>query len=149
MPSNDPCVSPSQSRPPGASPAAGPPGATRGNKRMGDRGEQLAAGFLAQCGWVILHRNYRVGHREIDLVARRGEVVAFVEVKTRGGLGYGHPLESITRKKRREIQRVAAAWIEAHARPGDVYRFDAVAILLPSGGGDPVIEHVEDAWRCG
>jgi putative endonuclease len=95
---------------------------------------------------VILHRNYRLGHREIDLVARRGEVVAFVEVKTRGGMGYGHPLEAITRKKRKEIQTVAAAWIKEFGRPRDVYRFDAVAILLPAGG-QPVIEHVEDAWR--
>jgi putative endonuclease len=113
---------------------------------MGDRGEQLAAGYLAERGWVIIHRNYRIGHREIDLVARRSEVVAFVEVKTRGGLGYGHPLEAITRKKRGEIQRVAAAWIKAHGLRGDVYRFDAIAILLPAGG-EPVIEHVEDAWR--
>lgn len=123
------------------------PSRSSGNKPLGDRGEQLAAGFLAERGWVIVSRNYRIGHREIDLVARRSEVVAFVEVKTRGGLGYGHPLEAITRKKRQEIQTVAAAWIEAHGRPGDVYRFDAVAILLPSGGGDPAIEHVEDAWR--
>jgi putative endonuclease len=122
---------------------SGPPG---GNKPLGDRGERIAAGFLADRGWVILHRNFRIGHREIDLVARRDEVVAFVEVKTRGGLGYGHPLEAITRKKRREIQQVAAAWIEAHGTPRDVYRFDAVAILLPAGG-EPVIEHVEDAWR--
>jgi putative endonuclease len=123
------------------------PSRSSGNKPLGDRGEQLAAGFLAERGWVVLHRNYRIGHREIDLVARCGEVVAFVEVKTRGGLGYGHPLEAITRKKRREIQLVAAAWIETHGGPHDVYRFDAVAILLPSGGGQPVIEHVEDAWR--
>lgn len=118
------------------------------NKPLGDRGERIAAGFLADRGWVILHRNYRIGHREIDLVAKRDEVVAFVEVKTRGGLGYGHPLEAITRKKRRDIQQVAAAWIKLYGRPGDVYRFDAVAILLPAGG-DPVIEHVEDAWRVG
>jgi len=130
--------------PPG--PADRGPPRPGGNKPLGDRGERLAAGFLADRGWVILHRNFRIGHREIDLVARRDEVVAFVEVKTRGGLGYGHPLEAITRKKRREIQQVAAAWIEAHGSPGDVYRFDAVAILLPVGGA-PVIEHVEDAWR--
>ncbi len=106
----------------------------------------MAARHLADRGWAILHRNYRLGHREIDLVARRGEVVAFVEVKTRGGMGYGHPLEAITRKKRKEIQAVAAAWIKEFGRPRDVYRFDAVAILLPAGG-QPVIEHVEDAWR--
>ena len=120
--------------------------APHGNKPLGDRGEQLAAGFLADRGWVILHRNYRIGHREIDLVARRNEVVAFVEVKTRGGLGYGHPLEAITRKKRKEIQQVAAAWMERHGRDGDVYRFDAVSVLVRAGG-DPVIDHVEDAWR--
>lgn len=125
-----------------------PPPRPGGNKPLGDRGEALAAGYLAERGWVVLHRNYRIGHREIDLVARCSEVVAFVEVKTRGGLGYGHPLEAITRRKRREIQQVAAAWMEAHGRPGYTYRFDAVAILLPAGG-DPVIEHVEDAWRMG
>lgn len=128
------------------SPPDRPRSRSSGNKPLGDRGERMAARFLADRGWVIVHRNYRIGHREIDLVARCNEVVAFVEVKTRGGLGYGHPLEAITRKKRREIQQVAAAWMETHGLPGDVYRFDAVAILLPAGG-DPVIEHVEDAWR--
>ena len=116
------------------------------NKPLGDRGEKLAAQLLELAGWTVLHRNYRLGHREVDLVARRGEVVAFVEVKTRAGLGFGHPLEAITAQKRREVQQVAAAWVERHGAPGDVYRFDAVAILLPQGG-QPVIEHVEDAWR--
>jgi putative endonuclease len=116
------------------------------NKPLGDRGEQLAADYLARGGWTILHRNFRLGHREVDLVARRGEVVAFVEVKTRAGLGYGHPLESITAKKRREVQQVAAAWVERHGKDGDVYRFDAVSVLVRAGG-EPVIEHVEDAWR--
>jgi putative endonuclease len=116
------------------------------NKLLGDRGEAIAAAYMAERGWLVVHRNYRVGHREIDLVARRGEVVAFVEVKTRGGRGYGHPLEAITRRKRREIQQVAAAWVNAHGAEGDVYRFDAVGILLQSGG-EPQVEHVEDAWR--
>jgi putative endonuclease len=125
-----------------------PPRASGAHKALGDRGEEMAARFLAARGWIILHRNYRIGHREIDLVARSGEVVAFVEVKTRGGLGYGHPLYAITWKKRREIQKVALAWIDRHGAPRDVYRFDAIAILLPAGG-QPVIEHVEDAWRLG
>lgn len=115
-------------------------------KSLGDRGEALAAQFLEARGWRVTHRNFRMGRKEIDLVARRGEVVAFVEVKTRGGLGYGHPLEAITWKKRREIAQVAQAWIDRHGRPGETYRFDAVAIVLHAGGG-PAIEHVEDAWR--
>ncbi len=115
------------------------------NKTLGDRGEEIAARHLARAGWTVTHRNFRLGHKEIDLVARRGEVVAFVEVKTRAGLGYGHPLEAITAKKRREIAQVAGAWIERFGRPDDVYRFDAVAVLVR--GGQPEVEHVEDAWR--
>jgi putative endonuclease len=116
------------------------------NKPLGDRGERMAAEHLERAGWTILARNFRIGHREVDLVARRGEVVAFIEVKTRAGLGYGHPLEAITALKRREIQRVAQIWVERHGREGDVYRYDAVSVLIIAGG-EPVIEHVEDAWR--
>ena len=115
-------------------------------KPLGDRGERLAAEHLERAGWIIVDRNFRMGRKEIDLVARRGEVVAFVEVKTRAGLGYGHPLEAITWRKRREIHQVATAWIERHGRPGEVYRFDAVAVRL-GAGGSPELEHVEDAWR--
>lgn len=115
-------------------------------KPLGDRGEELAARHLAAGGWMVLNRNFRVGRKEIDLVARRGEVVAFVEVKTRSGRGFGHPLEAITWKKRREIQQVAQAWIDRHGRDGDTYRFDAVSVLV-MGGGAPLVEHVEDAWR--
>jgi putative endonuclease len=113
---------------------------------LGRRGERLAETFLTEQGWRILARNYRLGHKEVDLVARMGTLVAFVEVKTRAGLGYGHPLEAITWKKRREIAQVARAWIDRHGRAGDLYRFDAVAVLW-EGGGPPSIEHVEDAWR--
>ncbi|MDQ3389380.1 MAG: YraN family protein [Gemmatimonadota bacterium] len=115
-------------------------------KPLGDRGEALAAAFLERRGWTVLHRNFRMRRKEIDLVARRGEVVAFVEVKTRGGLGFGHPLEAITWKKRREIQQVAAAWVDRFGQAGEVYRFDAVSVYV-AAGGEPVVEHVEDAWR--
>ncbi len=87
-------------------------------KPLGDRGEELAARHLAERGWTVTHRNFRMGRKEIDLVARRGEVVAFVEVKTRAGRGYGHPLEAVTWKKRREIGQVAQAWIERHGQAG-------------------------------
>lgn len=110
---------------------------------LGPRGEQLAAQYLEAHGWTVLATNYRVGRSEIDLVARRGEVVAFVEVKSRRGAGFGHPLESVTAAKRRRIGGVAEAWVREHGRPGLTYRFDAIAVLWGSGA---VIEHVEDAW---
>jgi len=112
---------------------------------LGRRGEDLAVEWLEARGWTVLARNFRLGHKEIDIVARRGDLVAFVEVKTRAGLGFGHPLEAITRAKRREIERVATAWIARHGRHTDLYRFDAIGVVW-ADGASPAIEHLEGAW---
>lgn len=115
----------------------------------GRRGEEIAARFLAGRGWRILDRNYRAGPRELDLVARRARVLAFVEVKTRRSATFGHPLEAITRRKRNELAACARAWLREHPTPpGLVRRFDAVSVRLGPGGSSEV-EHVEDAWRVG
>ena len=114
-------------------------------RELGDRGEALAGELLQRRGWEILHRNFRAGHKEVDLVARRGEVVAFVEVKTRLARSYGHPLEAIDPRKRREVETVAAVWIQEHGSPRDVYRFDAIAVTF-AADGSPLLQHVEDAW---
>lgn len=116
--------------------------------RLGVLGERIAERHLTEAGYRILERNYRFGHREIDLIVARGELVAFVEVKTRAGPGYGHPLEAITARKRREIERVARRWQAEHGRRGTVYRFDAVGVSL-GPDGRPRIEHVPDAWLLG
>lgn len=120
--------------------------------RVGRHFEELAARHLEARGWRILARNVRAGRKEVDLVARRGDVVAFVEVKGRRGRGFGHPLESITWKKRREIAEVARAWLrEASLPAGVTVRFDAVAVTVAGAGArarvEHVVEHVEDAWR--
>ena len=115
---------------------------------LGIRGEDLAAAHLERTGWLVLDRNYRLGHREIDLVARRGRLVAFVEVKTRARLRWGHPLLAIDRRKRLEIERVARFWVARHGRPGDEFRFDAIA-LYRTEEGRLHLEHIEDAWRTG
>ena len=112
---------------------------------LGRASEFLAAEYLLDRGYRILERNYRVGHKEIDLIAQRDRVIAFVEVKARAGAGYGHPLEAITWAKRREISYVARVWIAGHGRPGLLYRFDAVAILWRNQ--QAIVEHVPDAWR--
>ncbi|UCC49568.1 MAG: YraN family protein [Gemmatimonadota bacterium] len=111
-------------------------------------GERLAARHLEERGYVILKRNFRFGHREIDLIVRRGDLVAFVEVKTRAGHGYGHPLEAITALKRREVERVARHWLQRHGRTGFRYRFDAVGVALQRGA-EPLIEHIPNAWLLG
>jgi putative endonuclease len=115
---------------------------------LGKRFEEAAARDLAQRGWDILARNVRFQRREIDLVIRKGRVVAFVEVKGRRGPGYGHPLEAITWRKRREIEAVAHWWVERFGEPGLTYRFDAVSVE-PGKGGALSVQHLEDAWRPG
>ena len=115
---------------------------------LGRHCEDLAAGWLRAAGWTVIDRNVRFRRKEVDLVVRRGGVVAFVEVKGRRGPGWGHPLDAITALKRREIESVARWWVDRFGRPTDRYRFDAVAVHLQAPGRARV-EHVENAWREG
>jgi putative endonuclease len=108
---------------------------------LGRRGEQLAADYLVGTGMAIIERNWRCALGEIDVIARDGSETVFVEVKTRAGLGYGHPLESITAAKLARLRRLAAAWCEAHPGEGGGIRIDAVAVVAPRGGGVQ-IEHL-------
>ena len=108
---------------------------------LGRRGEQLAADYLLGAGMSIIERNWRCPLGEIDLIARDGNETVFVEVKTRAGLGYGHPLESITAAKLARLRRLAASWCEAHPGEAASIRIDAVAIVAPRGGGVS-IEHL-------
>jgi putative endonuclease len=109
------------------------------------RAERHAADLLVHAGWDIVARNWRFGHKEVDLIARRGRLVAFVEVKCRSGPRYGSPAEAVTRAKRRDLACAAAGWIARHARPGDEFRFDLIAV---TGRAErPSLAHFEDAWR--
>jgi putative endonuclease len=113
---------------------------------LGLRGEQIAIGFLTSCGWSIEAHRFRLGRHDLDLVIRKGSTVAFVEVKTRRSSHCGTAVESVSRRKQRDIARVASVWLLRHGRPKDEYRFDLVAIH-DTPGDEPVIEHVPDAWR--
>ncbi|MGD8287995.1 MAG: YraN family protein [Gemmatimonadota bacterium] len=114
---------------------------------LGRRGEDCAHAYLQRNGWTVVARNYRFGRREVDLVARRGRLVAFVEVKTRAGKGFGAPEEAVTRLKRREIETVAREYLWRHRLDDVDVRFDVIAIRGRSRGSTLRIEHFEDAWR--
>ena len=111
---------------------------------LGRFGETRAREYLVARGWTIEAANYRFGRREVDLVARRGNLVAFVEVKTRAGAGYGSPEEAVTRLKRREIELVAQEYLVRHRLDDVDVRFDVLAVTLEHGVR---VEHLEDAWR--
>lgn len=111
--------------------------------RAGLAAEQEAMRYLASRGWDVVAHRFRAGRMEIDLVARRGALVVFVEVKARRGVGFGTPFEAVTGAKRRELVRAARVWIDRHGHPRDVYRFDCIGIQ------DGRLEHLEDAFRPG
>ena len=113
---------------------------------LGLRGERIAMAFLISCGWAVEAHRFKLGRHDLDLVVRKGQSVAFVEVKTRRSGSCGTAVEAVSRRKQRDIGRVASLWILRHGRPGDEYRFDLVAVQ-DRGAGEPVIEHVADAWR--
>ena len=101
---------------------------------IGNLGEDIAAHYLVANGRKILYRNYR-GPRggEIDIVARDGDTLSFVEVKTRTKKGYGRPLEAVTRDKQELLERGANAWLKLLGRRDLVWRFDVVEVILSDG----------------
>lgn len=100
---------------------------------LGRAGEQRAADHLRSLGYTIADRNWRCRGGEIDLVALSPSEVLIVEVKTRAGSGFGHPLEAIDDRKKARLWRLAAAWIADHRSvvQGRRLRFAAVGLLGP------------------
>ena len=112
---------------------------------QGLEGEHEAMAFLTSCGWQVEAHRFRLGRHDLDVVARRGRMVAFVEVKTRRSSAFGAGIESIGWRKQRDIARTAALWILRHGRAADEYRFDVIQVTWERGRW--ALEHVEDAFR--
>jgi len=108
---------------------------------LGRRGEEIAARYLVAAGMTVVDRNWRCPQGEIDLIARDGDELVFVEVKTRSGVAFGHPLESITVAKLARLRRLAAAWCEAHPGDHNRVRIDALAVIAPVVG-EVEVEHL-------
>jgi putative endonuclease len=112
------------------------------NAELGRRGEQLAVDHLEARGMAVLERNWRCRLGEIDIVARDGGDLVFVEVKTRSNGDYGHPFEAITPIKLARMRRLAIAWCESSEASAARIRIDAVAVLVPAES-PALIEHLE------
>jgi putative endonuclease len=111
------------------------------NGALGQHGEQLAAEFLVRAGLEVLGRNWRCKDGEIDIVALDRRTLVICEVKTRSGIGFGTPLEAITRQKARRLRRLAALWTAQSGLFFDEIRIDVVGVLA-ARTGDFSIEHV-------
>ena len=114
--------------------------------RRGLAGELAAAKYLESRGWQIEAHRFRFGHHDLDLIARHGRLVAFVEVKTRSGNGFGSGAESVGWRKRQILTLVAELWVLRRGLAADQYRFDVVEVRWPAGSF-PHVVHIEDAWR--
>ncbi|MGQ0537654.1 MAG: YraN family protein [Gemmatimonadaceae bacterium] len=117
---------------------------SRERLRFGALGERVAERWLRHTGWRVLQRRYRAGRRDIDLIAERDGLVAFVEVKARHGAHFGDPVEAVNWRKQRELRRSATVWIGRHGRPGEDYRFDVIGVLLADGRAR--VRHVANAF---
>lgn len=110
---------------------------------LGKEGEEMAARYLEQEGYTVLDRNWRCGHKELDLVVTRDDTIVFVEVKTRTGTEWGDPEDAVTDRKIRRIVNSADAYIRLNRIDMDV-RFDIISIV--SEGGGFKVEHIEQAF---
>jgi len=109
-------------------------------RRLGARGEELAAAWYAASGYEVLARNWRCREGEIDLVCRKGSTLVVCEVKTRSSDAFGTPLDALGERKRARLRRLAARWLREHGVRCREVRFDVAAVR----GG--VIDVVPGAW---
>lgn len=114
------------------------------NRVLGDAGERAAARHLRRQGMRVITRGYQSPQGEIDLIARDGSTVVFVEVKTRRS---GQPAEAVTEEKQRRLTLTALHFLRHFHLLEHRGRFDVVAIVWPPGAKTPTIEHIRNAFE--
>jgi putative endonuclease len=97
---------------------------------LGVHGERIAVSYLTDHGFRVLDRNWRCREGELDIVARDRDALVFCEVKTRRGVGFGHPVEAVTGAKQRKLRTLAQRWLATHDEHAPELRFDVVGVLV-------------------
>ena len=115
------------------------------NKELGRRGEEAAANFLERNGFVILERNWTCFAGEADIIASDGDVLIFVEVKTRRGIHKGFPSEAVNQKKRERYERIALAYVQDNFYGEISVRFDVISIVVMDSG-QAMVRHHKNAF---
>ncbi|HQV28739.1 MAG TPA: YraN family protein [Thermoflexales bacterium] len=115
-------------------------------KETGDWGEAIAVRHLEDKGYVVVARNWRHGHGELDLIVEHGGVIVFVEVRARHGEAYGAPEETLGPAKRAKLAQTAQAWLSVNERLDSPARFDVIAIDLNPRNEVARITHYENAF---
>ena len=118
---------------------------TKERLALGKLGEDLALQKIKDLGYKDIIRNYRCPLGEVDLIAMDGETLVFVEIKTRRGESIEYAKEAVNAKKRRQLSKVALAYMKSNISGETRARFDVVAVCLP--GGKPQIEVIRNAFE--
>jgi len=114
-------------------------------KTLGTEGEDLAVRFLKEKGYRIIARNYKTYFGEIDIIAKDGNTIVFIEVKTRTDVSFGYPFEAVHRKKIQKIKKLALLYLKKQGEELPV-RFDVLSIFCLDNGKKE-IEHIKDAFE--
>lgn len=115
---------------------------------IGRRAEAAAAALLEAKGLRIVARNWRLPTGELDLVADDGGTCVFVEVRSRTGTAFGHPLEAVTAHKRARVVRAARHYLAEVGPKADGFRFDVVGVLFATTDAEPECFHVPNAFEA-
>lgn len=113
------------------------------HNQLGKKGEQLAVDFLIDNGYTIKERNYRFGKAEVDIIAKKDNILTIVEVKTRSSSDFGLPQEFVKPKQIQQLVKVVDDYVLKNELDVEV-RFDIIAIVKT--GTDFSIEHLKDSF---
>ncbi len=113
-------------------------------QRLGKSGEEKIAKYLKRNGYSIIIKNYRCKLGEIDIIAKDGSDLVFIEVKTRSGLSHGSPAEAVNKRKQRQISRAAQCYLAEQQLFDSPARFDVISVL--SNNSNHHIDHICNAF---
>lgn len=117
------------------------------NKDIGTFGEEIAETFLKKLGYKVIDKNFRCKCGEIDIIAIHKDYICFIEVKTRYGINFGIPAESVTTYKQHKIYKTAQVYILKKNIIDRNFRFDVIEVLLNKDNNDFLVNHIEDAFQ--
>ena len=113
------------------------------NLKKGHIGEEFACKYIFNKGYQILERNFRLKTGEIDIIAKKDDLLVIIEVKTRSNINYGYPYESVNKKKQDKIIKTALYYVKLHCLKNTQLRFDVIEVYL---GKKNKINHYENAF---
>lgn len=113
---------------------------------LGKQGERISIDYLLKAGYSILEQNWRFSRAEIDIIAKDGEVLVFIEVKTRSTDFFGDPALAVNAQKQKLLTDAAGAYMEHISHDWEI-RFDIISVIIKSEGHD--LKHYKDAFFPG